>query len=71
MPHAELEVLVDGLVVLVAVLVFHVVRAHLPARDEPVFFGVHSEVAEHYSIDPDVHDPHTTTIDYVVAATAG
>ena len=32
MPHAELEVLVDGLVVLVAVLVFHVVRAHLPAR---------------------------------------
>jgi len=46
-------------------------RAHLPARDEPVFFGVHSEVAEHYSIDPDVHDPHTTTIDYVVAATAG
>ena len=46
-------------------------RAHLPARDEPVFFGVHSEVAEHYSIDPDVHDPHTTTIDYVVAAIAG
>ena len=46
-------------------------RAHLPARDEPVLFGVHSEVAEHYGVDPDVHDPHTTTIDYVVAATAG
>ena len=46
-------------------------RAYLPARDDPVLFGVHSEVAEHYGVDPDVHDPHTTTIDYVVAATAG
>jgi len=46
-------------------------RAYLPAHDGPVLFGVHSEVAEHYGVDPDVHDPHTTTIDYVVAATAG
>ena len=46
-------------------------RAYLPACDDPILFGVHSEVAEHYGVDPDVHDPHTTTIDYVVAATAG
>ena len=46
-------------------------RAYLPAAAEPVLFGLHSEVAEHYGADPDVHDPHTTTIDYLVAATAG
>lgn len=46
-------------------------RAYLPANTEPVLFGVHSEIAEHYGIDYDVHAPHTTTIDYVVAATAG
>ena len=46
-------------------------RAYLPEHDAPVLFGVHSEVAEHYGVDPDIHDPHTTTIDYVVAATAG
>ncbi len=46
-------------------------RAYLPQEDDPVFFGVHSEVAEHYKVDPNVHDPHATTLDYVVAATAG
>lgn len=46
-------------------------RAYLPAHEGPVFFGVHSEVAEHYGVDPKVHEPHTTTLDYVVAATAG
>jgi uncharacterized OsmC-like protein len=34
-------------------------------------FGVHSEVAEHYGVDPDVHEPQATTLDYVVAAAAG
>jgi len=37
----------------------------------PVKFGVHSEIAEHYGVDPQVHEPHATTLDYVVAATAG
>jgi uncharacterized OsmC-like protein len=46
-------------------------RAYLPYEDEPVLFGVHSEVAEHYGVDSKVHEPHTTTLDYVVAAAAG
>lgn len=46
-------------------------RAYLPAESEPTLFGVHSEVAEHYGVDPDVHDPHATTLDYVIAAAAG
>jgi hypothetical protein len=46
-------------------------RAYLPVEPEPVFFGVHSEVAEHYKVDPAVHEPHATTLDYVVAAAAG
>jgi hypothetical protein len=46
-------------------------RAYLPAATDPVFFGLHDEVAEHYGVDPKVHPSHTTTIDYLVAATAG
>jgi hypothetical protein len=46
-------------------------RAYLPQEEDPVFFGVHSEIAEHYGVDPQVHEPHATTLDYVVAATAG
>jgi hypothetical protein len=46
-------------------------RAYLPVEESPVLFGVHSEVAEHYKVDPAVHEPHTTTLDYVVAAAAG
>ena len=46
-------------------------RAYLPKVKEPVLFGVHSEIAEHYGVDPNVHEPHATTLDYVVASTAG
>jgi hypothetical protein len=46
-------------------------RAYLPVEPEPVFFGVHSEVAEHYKVDSAVHDPHATTLDYVIAAAGG
>ena len=46
-------------------------RAYLPKVKEPVKFGVHSEVAEHYGVDPDVHEPQATTLDYVVAAEGG
>ncbi len=46
-------------------------RAYLPAEDEPVVFGVHSEVAEHYGVSPDDEEPHATTLDYVVAAAGG
>jgi len=45
--------------------------AHLPAEREPVCFGVHSEVAEHYGVSPEQYPPHATTLDYVVAAAGG
>jgi hypothetical protein len=46
-------------------------RGYLPAEKEPVAFGVHGAIAEHYGRAPGTYDPHATTIDYVVAATAG
>ncbi len=46
-------------------------RAYLPAESDPIFFGVHSEIAAHYGVDPAVHEPHATTLDYLVAAAAG
>jgi len=46
-------------------------RAYLPAEAAPVLFGVHSEIAAHYGVDPQVHEPHAATLDYLVAATAG
>jgi hypothetical protein len=46
-------------------------RAYLPAEAEPVWLGVHSEVARHYGVDTHVVEPHATTLDYVVAAAAG
>ena len=46
-------------------------RAYLPEVDGPTLFGVHSAVAEHYGVDPNVHQPQATTLDYVVAAAAG
>ncbi len=45
--------------------------AYLPAESEPVAFGVHGAIAEHYGVDPDVAEPHATTIDYVAAAAGG
>jgi hypothetical protein len=45
--------------------------AYLPAEPEPVAFGVHDEVAEHYGVDPERYPPRATTLDYVVAAAAG
>ena len=45
--------------------------AYLPAETEPVAFGVHGAIAEHYGVSPDVSTPHATTIDYVVAAAGG
>lgn len=46
-------------------------RAYIPQVKDPVKFGVHSEVAEHYGVDPDVHEPQATTLDYVVASAGG
>ena len=46
-------------------------RARVPGEEEPVLFGVHSEVAEHYGVSPEDEEPHATTLDYVVAAAGG
>ncbi|HEV2967145.1 MAG TPA: hypothetical protein VG009_03500, partial [Candidatus Dormibacteraeota bacterium] len=46
-------------------------RAFLPAEPEPVFFGTHDEVREHYGTAPGQYPDHATTLDYVVAAAAG
>ena len=46
-------------------------RAFIPAHDGPVMLGVHDEVAEHYGVDSEVVEPHSTTLDYVIAAAAG
>ena len=46
-------------------------RAWLPAEQDPVIFGVHGAVAEHYKVPPHIHEPHATTLDYIVAAAAG
>jgi len=46
-------------------------RAHIPAKEEPVYFGVHSEIAEHYGVSADVEEPHPSTLDHLLAATGG
>jgi uncharacterized OsmC-like protein len=46
-------------------------RAYIPGREEPILFGVHSEVAEHYGVSPDVEEPHSSTLDYLIAAAGG
>jgi uncharacterized OsmC-like protein len=46
-------------------------RAYVPAEEEPVLFGVHDEVAEHYGVEPGAEEPHASTLDYVVAAAGG
>ncbi len=45
--------------------------AWLPAETEPVAFGVHGAIAEHYGVSPEISEPHATTLDYVVAAAGG
>ena len=46
-------------------------RAYLPAEAQPVIFGVHDEIAEHYKVAPGTLEPRATTLDYIVAAAAG
>lgn len=45
--------------------------AWLPGESEPISFGVHGAIAEHYGVDPDQFPPRATTLDYVVAAAGG
>jgi hypothetical protein len=46
-------------------------RERGPVEPEPVIFGVHGAIAEHYKVAPDAFPPHATTLDYIVAAAAG
>jgi hypothetical protein len=46
-------------------------KAYLPAEAEPVIFGVHGAIAQHYKVQPTVAEPRATTLDYIVAAAAG
>ena len=46
--------------------------AYLPGEAQPVSFSVHGAIAEHYKVDPaNLKESHASTIDYVIAATAG
>jgi len=44
-------------------------RAYVAGFKEPIFFGVHAEVADFYKMTPDEELP--STLDYLVAAAAG
>lgn len=44
---------------------------HLPHVDDPVPMGMHGAVAEHYRVEEGTYEPHATTIDYLIGATAG
>ena len=46
-------------------------RAFLPAENNPVLFGVHDEIAEHYKIPSGTYEPHAATLDYIIAAAGG
>ncbi len=46
-------------------------HARIPGEQEPVVFGVHGAIAEHYGRAPGSYEPHATTIDYVISAAAG
>ena len=46
--------------------------AYLPGESREVIFSVHGAIAEHYKVDPaKLSESHASTIDYVIAATAG
>ena len=46
--------------------------AHLPGEAHPVIFSVHGAIADHYKVDPaKLTESHSSTIDYVISATAG
>lgn len=45
---------------------------YLPGETQLVMFSVHGAIAEHYRMDPTkLTESHSSTIDYVIAATAG
>jgi hypothetical protein len=46
--------------------------AHLPGESQPVTYSVHGAIAQHYKVDPaKLKESHSSTLDYVISATAG
>jgi hypothetical protein len=46
--------------------------AYLPGESRPVIYSVHGAIAEHYGLNPaTLEESHSSTIDYVISATAG
>lgn len=46
--------------------------ARLPGESQAVMYSVHGAIAEHYKVDPaTLKESHSSTIDYVISATAG
>jgi hypothetical protein len=46
--------------------------AYISGESQPVIFSVHGAIAQHYKVDPaKLTESHASTIDYVIAATAG
>ena len=46
--------------------------AHVAGEPQPVVFSVHGAIAQHYKVDPaTLTESHASTIDYVIASTAG
>lgn len=46
-------------------------RAYLPAEDEPVMYGAHGAIREHYGYPEGEFTDHAATLDHIVAAAAG
>ena len=46
--------------------------AQLPGESNPVIYSVHGAIADHYKVDPTkLKESHSSTLDYVISATAG
>jgi len=46
--------------------------AYLPGESQPVIYSVHGAIAAHYKVNPaNLKETHSSTIDYVISATAG
>lgn len=45
--------------------------AYLPGEQEPIVYGMHGAVAEHYGAQPGAEPSHASTIDHVVGAALG
>jgi hypothetical protein len=46
-------------------------HAYLPGETEPVPYGMHGAIAEHYGAAPGQFPDHASTLDHVVGAAAG